>query len=119
MTRQFRKRFRVRRRALEIWLEFLANNHPGYREFRLNRTTLNQLPEDGDVFEQLTIHTVDDLDGIPADAGFVSIQFKSSAWLFHFKFLLFDDDSGDTIHTHHRHNKKTSPNTPGDMIATF
>jgi len=31
MTRQFRKRFRVRRRVLEIWLEFLANNHPGYR----------------------------------------------------------------------------------------
>ena len=69
MTRQFRKRFRVRRRALEIWLEFLANNHPGYREFRLNRTTLNQLPEDGDVFEQLTIHTVEGLDGISADAG--------------------------------------------------
>jgi uncharacterized protein DUF6570 len=69
MTRQFRKRFRVRRRALEIWLEFLANNHPGYREFRLNRTTLNQLPEDGDVFEQLTIHTVEGLDGIPADVG--------------------------------------------------
>jgi hypothetical protein len=30
---------------------------------------LNQLPEDGDVFEQLTIHTVEGLDGIPADAG--------------------------------------------------
>jgi hypothetical protein len=29
MTRQFRKRFRVRRRVLEIWLEFLANNRPG------------------------------------------------------------------------------------------
>jgi len=54
---------------VEIWLEFLANNHPGYREFRLNRTTLNQLPEDGDVLEQLTIHTVEDLDGIPADSG--------------------------------------------------
>ena len=69
MTRQFRKRFRVRRRTVEIWLEFLANNHPGYREFRLNRTTLNQLPEDGDVLEQLTIHTVKHLDGIPADSG--------------------------------------------------
>jgi hypothetical protein len=69
MTRQFHKRFRVRRRAVEIWLESLANNHPGYPEFRLNRTALNQLPEDGDVLEQLTIHAVEDLDGIPADSG--------------------------------------------------
>jgi ATP-dependent DNA helicase PIF1 len=48
-------------------LSFL--NHPGYREFRLNRTTLSQLPEDGDVLEQLAIHTVGGLDGIPADSG--------------------------------------------------
>jgi hypothetical protein len=78
MTRQFRKRFRVRRRGLEIWLEFLANNHPGYREFTLNRTTLNQLPEDGDVLEQLSIHTVEDLDGIPADAGPVDENLAST-----------------------------------------
>ena len=29
----------------------------------------NQLPEDGDVLEQLTIHTVEDLDGVPADSN--------------------------------------------------
>lgn len=33
-------------------------NHSGYCEFRLNKTTLSQLPEDGDVLEQLTVHTV-------------------------------------------------------------
>jgi ATP-dependent DNA helicase PIF1 len=69
MTCQFRKRFRVRRRFLEIWLGFLANNHPGYHDFRLNMTALSQLPEDDEILEQLTVHTVENLYDIPADTG--------------------------------------------------
>jgi hypothetical protein len=69
MSRQFRRRFRVRRAAVEAWLKFLAANHPGYRDFVWNYENLSQLPEDGDVFDQLSIHEVEDLDGLPADLG--------------------------------------------------
>lgn len=30
LNRQFRGQFRVRRRCLQQWLDFLSNNHPGY-----------------------------------------------------------------------------------------
>ncbi|KAK0703664.1 hypothetical protein B0T26DRAFT_757182 [Lasiosphaeria miniovina] len=69
MDRQFCRRFRVRRAAIEAWLKFLAANHPGYRDFTLNYDNLSQLPEDGNVFDQLTIHEVNDTTGVPADFG--------------------------------------------------
>ncbi|EAQ88882.1 hypothetical protein CHGG_05501 [Chaetomium globosum CBS 148.51] len=69
MDRQFRNRFRVRRAAVETWLRFLANNHLGYRNFTWNYDNLSQLPEDGDVFDQLNIHEVAESGGLPADSG--------------------------------------------------
>jgi ATP-dependent DNA helicase PIF1 len=69
MDRQFRNRFRVRRAAVEVWLRFLADNHPGYRNFTWNYDNLSQLPEDGDVFDQLNIHEVEECEGLPADSG--------------------------------------------------
>ena len=68
MDRQFRNRFRVRRAAVETWLRFLADNHLGYRNFTWNYD-LSQLPEDGDVFDQLNIHEVAESGGLPADSG--------------------------------------------------
>ena len=69
MNRQFRTRFRIRRQVVAIWLGFLARNHPGYRDFRLNEDNLSQLPEDDSIFDQLTIHEVESLDGLQADYG--------------------------------------------------
>lgn len=69
MDRQFRSRFRVRRAAIESWLRFLADNHPSYRDFVWNYNNLTQLPEDGNVFDQLSIHEVEESEGIPADLG--------------------------------------------------
>ena len=69
MDRQFRNRFRVRRAAVETWLRFLADNHLGYRNFTWNYNNLSQLPEDGDVFDQLNIYEVAESGGLPADSG--------------------------------------------------
>lgn len=69
MDRQFRSRFRVRRAAIESWLRFLADNHPGYRDFAWNHDNLSQLPEDGNVFDQLSLHEVEESEGLPADLG--------------------------------------------------
>lgn len=51
MTRQFRNRFRVRRAAIEAWLGYLAEHHPGYADFTWNYDNLSQLPEDGNIFD--------------------------------------------------------------------
>lgn len=69
MDRQFRRRFRVRRAVVQVWLEFLAANHPGYRGFVLRHDNLSQLPVDDTVFDQLTIHEVVDGGDVPADSG--------------------------------------------------
>ncbi len=74
MDRQFRKRFRIRRRVVALWLDFLARNHPGYRNFRLSKENLSQLPDDDSIFDQLTIHEVTSLDGLAADQGPVEEQ---------------------------------------------
>jgi ATP-dependent DNA helicase PIF1 len=63
---------------VEIWLEFLSRNHPGYRDFVLNRENLSQLPVDDSVFDQLSIHEVDSLDSIGTD---VSLLVEPSAEL--------------------------------------
>lgn len=36
MSRQFRRRFRVGRRAVEEWLRCFVANYPGYRDFEWN-----------------------------------------------------------------------------------
>ena len=60
MDRQFRRRFRVRRHAVEAWLRFLQRYHRGYQDFSFNEDNLSQLPEDGDIYDQLNIHEVDE-----------------------------------------------------------
>jgi hypothetical protein len=69
MTRQFGNRFRVRRAAIEAWLGYLAEHHPGYADFTWNYDNLSQLPEDGNIFDELNIHEVAGFGGLPEDAG--------------------------------------------------
>lgn len=69
MDRQFRRRFRVRRRCVEAWLRHLADHHPGYRNFRLNQDVLSQLPEDASVFDDLDIQEIDQFGDLNEDAG--------------------------------------------------
>ncbi|KAG4268366.1 hypothetical protein FPRO04_12472 [Fusarium proliferatum] len=59
MIRQFRGQFRVRQGHIRQWLEFLRANHPGYREIVINEEHLSQLPQDGDVTDQLITELID------------------------------------------------------------
>ncbi|KAF5578398.1 ATP-dependent DNA helicase PIF1 [Fusarium pseudoanthophilum] len=59
MIRQFRGQFRVRQGHIRQWLEFLRANHPGYREIVIDEEHLSQLPEDGDVSDQLITELID------------------------------------------------------------
>ncbi|RKK06911.1 hypothetical protein BFJ66_g18512, partial [Fusarium oxysporum f. sp. cepae] len=47
------RQFRVRRRCLQAWLDFLSQNHPGYRDITVCQTRMSVLPEDGDVLDQV------------------------------------------------------------------
>ncbi|EAQ86310.1 hypothetical protein CHGG_07563 [Chaetomium globosum CBS 148.51] len=69
MDRQFRKRFRIRRRVVATWLRFLSRNHPGYKGFLLSESNLSQLPEDESIFDQLTIHEVSSWEDLEPDQG--------------------------------------------------
>lgn len=54
---------------MESWLTFLKANHPHYKDFIWNHSNLAQLPVDGSVLDQLTIHEVDDDTGVIPDNG--------------------------------------------------
>jgi hypothetical protein len=54
VNRQFRKDYKVRRAVVMQWLLFLTANHPGYSDILINTSTLNALPEDDYVDNQLT-----------------------------------------------------------------
>ncbi|KAI8405864.1 hypothetical protein FOFC_13325 [Fusarium oxysporum] len=60
LNRQFRRQFRVRRRCLQEWLNFLSNNHPGYRGITVCQKRMSVLPEDGDVLDQVATAAVTD-----------------------------------------------------------
>jgi hypothetical protein len=51
LQRQFVRDYRVRRREVQIWLEFLKLYHPGYRDILIDR--LEELPVDGSVEHRL------------------------------------------------------------------
>lgn len=53
MQRQFRRDFRVRQAAIRIWLDFLNQNHPSYRDIVIDEQALSQLPADGNVMNRI------------------------------------------------------------------
>ena len=62
--------FRVRRRAVQDWLQFLKQNNPSYWDIELDEEALNTLPEDGTVGHLLLSVTDDEYfasteDGVP------------------------------------------------------
>ncbi|KAG7000101.1 hypothetical protein FocnCong_v012805 [Fusarium oxysporum f. sp. conglutinans] len=67
LDRQFRRQFRVRRRCLQAWLDFLRRSHPGYRDIAVCQKRMSVLPEDDDVLDQVA--AVDVTDPLSADLG--------------------------------------------------
>ncbi|KAJ3535345.1 hypothetical protein NM208_g7167 [Fusarium decemcellulare] len=67
LDRQFRRQFRVRRRCLQAWLDFLRHSHPGYRDITVCQKRISVLPEDGDVLDEVA--AVDVTDPVSTDLG--------------------------------------------------
>jgi hypothetical protein len=55
LQRQFERNFRVRRRAIRDWLEWLRRNHSGYRDIEVDNDVLSELPEDGTIIDSIKI----------------------------------------------------------------
>ena len=55
------KDFIVKRRNVKLWLEFLVENNPLYRNQSINDDLLNELPEDGSILNSLTIQDDDEI----------------------------------------------------------
>lgn len=62
LSRQFKKDYKVRRTPVTMWLEYLKQNHPGYRDILIDREALSQLPHDGDVSDQVATHELPAVD---------------------------------------------------------
>ena len=52
-ARQHSRDLKVRRRRIEVWLEFLRGNHHDYRDIEVDYDALNHLPDDGNVADDL------------------------------------------------------------------
>ena len=50
---QFRKRLTVRREVVKMWLEYLKENHSGYRDIDIDHNALSQLPHDDTVDDRV------------------------------------------------------------------
>ena len=59
LSRQFRHQFRVRRRVIQQWLDFLTQRHQGYRHITVDQQALDQLPEDAEVIEDFAVDELD------------------------------------------------------------
>ncbi|KAJ2966261.1 hypothetical protein NQ176_g10232 [Zarea fungicola] len=53
LGRQFIRQFRVRRKAVALWLDYLRHHHRGYRCIVVDEERLSQLPEDGNVIDAI------------------------------------------------------------------
>lgn len=47
------QRFKIRRQAVSLWLDYLKHNHPLYRTILIDADRMSQLPEDGSVLHRL------------------------------------------------------------------
>lgn len=62
LERQFTKTYKVRRAAVQMWLEFLLRHHSGYVSVVIDRVALAALPENGDVGDQIACHELPEVD---------------------------------------------------------
>ena len=69
LPRQYLNDFKVNRSKIVQWLTFLKRNCPAYRDILIDANALSQLPEDGNVLDDI-LTLDDDLDGGDAiDSG--------------------------------------------------
>ena len=59
-VRRFDKILKVRKGHLQQWLEYLRLNHPGYRNIIIDEDQINAYPEDGSIYDLLTVLDSDD-----------------------------------------------------------
>lgn len=60
--REFAKTFRVQRKNVEMWLEFLVNNHPDYKDVVIDEERLSQLPYDETVIDAFSTMLHDEVE---------------------------------------------------------
>lgn len=72
----FNREFRVRRSAIQKWLLFLRENHPGYYGIEIDYTILSQLPEDNSIVDNILSEFIEPEEGenprstsSPTDSG--------------------------------------------------
>lgn len=49
----FTHMFRIQRKNIKIWLNFLVVHHPDYQDIMVNQEHLSQLPEDETIMDEL------------------------------------------------------------------
>jgi ATP-dependent DNA helicase PIF1 len=62
VVRQFRRNFYVSQSKVRTWLQFLVQNHPGYRDVHINEANLQQLPEGENVIGQFPVQEIAPID---------------------------------------------------------
>ncbi|EED11568.1 hypothetical protein TSTA_008640 [Talaromyces stipitatus ATCC 10500] len=65
LQRQFIHDFRVRREHIIKWLAFLRSNHPRYRNIEIFQATIDLLPLDDDVADQVINESLDPIETNP------------------------------------------------------
>ena len=61
---EFVKTFRVQRKNVEIWLNYLVLHHPDYRDLIVDQERLSQLPDDETVMDELETVTHEEEDDV-------------------------------------------------------
>ena len=65
--REFGKAFRVQRKNVEMWLDFLIIHHPDYRDIVIDQERLSQLPGDATVIDAFSTVLHDEADNNDTD----------------------------------------------------
>jgi ATP-dependent DNA helicase PIF1 len=74
VVRQFKNEYRVRKAAIQTWLDYLIQNHPGYSDVAVDEAKMAAFPTSDDVSDQFLEHLGDedelddDLDKYPDEA---------------------------------------------------
>jgi hypothetical protein len=65
LQRQFIRDFRVRRENVVRWLQYLRHNHPGYRDIEVSQATIDLLPPDSSVADDILAEEIDPVETRP------------------------------------------------------
>ena len=59
VQREYDRRFNVKRQNVQVWLEYLIDNHPDYQHMSIDFNRLSLLPENASVMEEIPFVTAD------------------------------------------------------------